>query len=48
MPFKKGVNYRNKPICDECLLHLMFILVDKYKDSFKRYLNQEIRLEFFE
>ncbi|GIU72235.1 MAG: hypothetical protein KatS3mg003_1714 [Candidatus Nitrosocaldaceae archaeon] len=43
----RGVNYRNKPICDECLLNLMFVCVDKHKDGLKRYLRQEIRLEYF-
>jgi len=43
----KGINYRNKPVCDNCLLDLTFALIDKYKDGLKRYLRQEIKLEYF-
>lgn len=43
----KGVSFRNKPICDECLLSLMFVCMDKYKDGIKRYLKQEVKLEHY-
>jgi hypothetical protein len=43
----KGINFRNKPICDECLLNLTIVFLDKYKEGIKRYLKQEIKLEHY-
>ena len=43
----KGVSYRNKPICDECLMNLMMVCLDKYKEGIKRYLKQEVKLEHY-
>lgn len=43
----KGISYRNKPICDECLLNLMMVCLDKHKDGVKRYLKQEVKLEHY-
>jgi len=42
-----GINYRNKPICDGCLFSLAMIFLDKYKESVKRHLKQELRLEYY-
>lgn len=44
----KGISYRNKPICEECLLNLMILCVDKHKDGIKRYITQTIKLEHYE
>lgn len=44
----KGVSYRNKPICDECLLNLMIVCLDKHRDAIKRYLKQEIALDNYQ
>ncbi|MEM2855855.1 MAG: hypothetical protein QW416_01965 [Candidatus Nitrosocaldaceae archaeon] len=43
----RGVNYRGKPICDECIMNMMFICLDKNKERIKRYLKQEMQLQFF-
>ena len=40
-----GVSYRNKPICDECLLELIFVGVDKFKEPIRKRIKQEIQLE---
>ena len=42
-----GINYRNKLICDGCLLNLVMIFLDKYKESVRRHLKQELRLEYY-
>lgn len=39
-----GISYRNKPICDKCLLELILVGVDKFKEPIKRRIKQEIRL----
>lgn len=43
----KGISFRNKPICDECLLNLTIVFLDKYRDGIRRYLKQEIKLEHY-
>ena len=45
---KKGVSYRNKPICAECLLNLTIIFLDMHRDGLKRYLGKEVKLQYFE
>jgi uncharacterized protein YlaI len=42
-----GVRYRNKPICDRCLLTVAFIYIDKKKEEAKRHITNEVILESY-
>lgn len=43
----QGISYRNKPICDECLLELILVGVDKFKEPIRKRIKQEIKLEHY-
>lgn len=40
----KAIKFRDRVICDECLLNLMIACMDKWGDGIKKYIQQQITL----